>query len=160
MPTAKEELSDLKALVSTLQTKMETLVESNKELSSRLQVVEITAPPALRALSQEGVRRAVEEDPDVRFEVLNNWRGQLQAGAIVRADHLPHLLDYVGAGLQLGAPRDHDSHLAQVRAEHDARVANAHAHAKEAQAAAARAQSISAQMNAESQQDAAKKREH
>ena len=70
MPTAKEELSDLKALVSTLQTRLDNLVQSNKELSSRLQVVEVTAPPALRALSQEGVRRAVEADPYVRFEVL------------------------------------------------------------------------------------------
>jgi len=154
MATTKDEITTLKNLLGDIQGKLDDLVNSNQDLRARVKVMEVAAPSELRALSQENVRNAIAEDSYVRFEVLSNWRGQLRQGAIVRADHYPHLVDYVGAGLQLGAPRDHGVYIAQVKAEQEARVQAAKADTMAAQASAAKAQAISAEIAAMEHRDA------
>lgn len=153
--TMKDTINELDNSVKLLRKQLEQaqqsineLRRSNAELNARLDLLEVAAPAALRALNFDTVKAAVEADPYTRFEVLEDWRGQLRAGAIIRADHVPHLLDYVQAGLQLGIPQDQAQVIARYKAETEARARMAEQEAKLAEATTARIQTQAAEARA------------
>lgn len=109
------------------------------ELESRLQAVELTMPAELRTLSLDDIRRAIQEDPYTRFEVLVSWAKhgvQFSSGQVVRADQTPRVVDYCMHGLKLGVPRNQEAYLNRLRAETQARQAEAKAAAEAAKLAA------------------------
>jgi hypothetical protein len=88
------------------------------DLCDRLACIEQHMPEA-RRLSRQDVEKIVAENAYAEFEVLGDWRAgsrALSAGAIIRADHLAHLGEYVQAGLALAVPVDVSARVRQAQA--------------------------------------------
>ena len=113
--------------------------------------MEVAKPPELRRLTVDSIQEAIDQDPYTRFEVLKDWQhgnNDLRGGSVLRADHFPHLLAYVRAGLMLGVPADQAAVIRRLRAESEARAQAAMAETKLAQASTARAEARAAEARA------------
>jgi hypothetical protein len=149
--TDRDDLDQLRSILEGVMGKIDQLLEKHAELDVRMESMEVAKPAELRALTAEAIAEAIKADPYTRFEVLADWKGQMRKGSVVRADHVPHIADYVAAGLQLGAPQDQAKVIARLRAETEARAELAAREADVARAAAARldAQAAEARMVAD-----------
>lgn len=97
-------------------------------LDNRLSVLEVTAPPELRALSCDAVSVAVKENPYVEFEILADWGApggsyMFQKGATIRADHHTGIVGYVKNGLLIGVPTDQKKQIEELRAQRTLQIA-------------------------------------
>jgi hypothetical protein len=145
MPSAKENLEQISQLQNDLRTLAGEVAALRVQLgdhAGRIEEMEVAKPPELRRLTLDAVQSAISTDPYARFEVLKDWAkgfNDLRGGSVVRADHFPHLVDYVRAGLMLGVPTDQAKVIARMRHEAEARAEAALAETKLAEAATARA---------------------
>ncbi len=144
----KEDVQELQNTLTAVREEIANLRAVSIDIDARMRKMEVAAPAELRALSMDAVKSAIEDDPYVRFEVLADWRGQLVKGAILRADHVPYVADYVGAGLMVGVPRDNTEYVAELRGQAEARTAAAKAMVDEAEASAIAAQAAAAEVRA------------
>jgi len=157
MDAKDTELAALRDQVTTLTSKVEHLTNVVTANCTRLEIMEVAAPAELRALNADALAGMVQDNPYARLEILEDWaksaNSQFRKGAIVRADHVPHLVDYVRHGLKVGIPQDQAAQIAKLKAEHAARLAAAEAEGQlakaqiesaEARMAAARAEAIAA----------------
>jgi hypothetical protein len=129
---------------------MEELGTKHQALMVRVTSLEQSAAAASqsRVLSLDTIEQAIKKDPYVRFEVLEDWKGQFRKGSLVRADHSTHLLAYVASGLKLGVPQNQDALLAKLHAETVAMHALAENEAALARAAVARIDAQAAEIRA------------
>ncbi len=150
--TQQEQLDELRRDLTSLSQECQGLRLKLGDQNARLEAMEIAAPAELRRLTYEAVTAAVAADPYVSFEVLADWGhgvDQMRAGAVIRADHVRHLADFVKHGLQLGIPADQSDVIARLRASTEARHAEALAQTKLAEASAAAAAAAAASVRAE-----------
>jgi len=127
------------SVLADLQQAVRRLAAECSEIRSKLARLEVTAPPEVRKLGVDTIREAIKANPYAQFEVLADWKGQFTKGAVVRADHVPNILDLVSVGLLLGEPTDHSDVIERFRAEAEERSRAAMQEAFAARAAAARA---------------------
>lgn len=105
-----------------------SLDEKLLDITNRLSVMEVSAPPELRALSRDTVKAAVKADPYVYFEVLKDWGApggsyHFRQGDQLRADHHTGIAGYVESGLLLGVPSEQGAQINQLRAQSSLRIA-------------------------------------
>ena len=131
---------------------VKALAETVERFEQRLCALEATATPAIRALNLDHIVLAIEADPYVRFEILENWTyGQyhFSAGQILRADQLPHIKDLIKLGLKLARPIGQEAYLEQVKQDTGVMLANAQAQAMAARTALAEVDAMAAKMTLE-----------
>jgi hypothetical protein len=127
-PTKKNDNAEIIAELRATQNAQALML---RDLESRVQVLEIAAPAAMRALSLEEVEVIVKENRNQDLEVLEQWSflGEVfEPGRRVKAAYYDHLLDFVRSGLKLGLPIDGgklNTAAAEARVRADAR-ASAH----------------------------------
>jgi hypothetical protein len=145
--TAKEQLANAQATIAALSAEVREMRVRLGDLDARMESMEIARPPELRRLSLDAVVAAVAENPYVELEVLKSWESgftQFAAGAKIRADRVPFLIDFIRAGLMVGPPSDQAETVARLRAQADAQAAAAIAETELAKAAHGKAQAEAA----------------
>lgn len=139
-----EVLREVMVGLKQLEARLDRFEQTVDELRARLEVVEVALPSDLRTLSADAVAQAVEENPYVTLEVLEDCvfpaGVAFRKGDTIRADHYPHLVDYVRSGLKLGIPQDQSEHVRKLREQAQAQIEYAKAQLAAAKATAARAE--------------------
>ncbi len=98
-----------------------------EQLDLRMKRMEVAAPAALRALSEETIKEAIAGNPYVTFEILEDWGApggsrQFTKGSSLRADFLPSIMACVQNGLLLGVPTNQDEQVRELRTQKEMRV--------------------------------------